>query len=127
MASITPIHAPGTATPVGHYSQAVVHNGLVYVSGQVSADLEAGKPVPGTIDEQTERALRNLERILVAAGSALDRCLQVTVYITKIEDWAAVNAAYKRVMGDARPARAIVPVSRFQPGIDIEIQAIAAL
>ena len=127
MPSIRPIQAPGTAIPVGHYSQAIVHNGLVFVSGQSPLHIETGKPIVGTIEEQTELSLRNTERILKAAGSSLDRCLQVTIYISKIEDWAAVNATYKRIMGDHRPARAIVPVAPLHHGTGIEIQVIAAV
>lgn len=127
MSSIRLIHTPGTAIPLGHYSQAVVHNGLVFVSGQVPVDLASGKPVVGTIEEQTELTLRNLERILQAAGSSLDQVVQMTIFIADIEHWGAVNAIYKKIMGDHRPARAIVPVNLLHHGAGIEIQAMAAV
>jgi 2-iminobutanoate/2-iminopropanoate deaminase len=126
MATIQPIQVSGTKRPAGHYSQAIVHDGLIYVSGQIPADLETGTPRPGTIEAQTELALGNVRRILEAAGSSLDRTLQMTIYITSIDDWAAVNATYIHVMGAHRPARAIVPVSPLHFGCLIEIQAIAA-
>jgi len=113
-------------TAAGHYSQAIVHNGVVYVAGQLPIDpKDKNRPV-GSIDEQTERTLRNVEAILVAAGSGLDRVLQMTIYISDIELWGGVNTAYSRVMGGHKPARAVVPVKDLHFGYQIEIQAIAA-
>ena len=113
-------------TAAGHYSQAIVHNGVVYVAGQLPIDpKDRNRPV-GSIEEQTERTLRNVEAILVAAGSSLDRVLQMTIYISDIELWGGVNTAYARVMGPHRPARAVVPVKDLHYGYQIEIQAIAA-
>lgn len=127
MATITPIQAPGTIPPAGHYSQAIVHNGLVYVSGQIPADLDTGAAVVGTIEEQTERCLRNVGRILAAAGSGLEYTLQMTIFISRIDDWPAINATYARLMGTSRPARAIVPVATLHFGTGIEIMCVAAL
>jgi 2-iminobutanoate/2-iminopropanoate deaminase len=121
-----PIETRNAPTPAGHYSQAIVHNGVVYVAGQLATDpKDKNRPV-GSIEEQTERTLRNVEAILVAAGSGLDRVLQMTIYISDIDLWGGVNAAYARVMGAHRPARAIVPVKDLHYGYQIEIQAIAA-
>ena len=114
-------------TPAGHYSQAIVHNGVVYVAGQLPIDpTDRNRPV-GSIEEQTERTLRNVEAILIAAGSGLDRVLQMTIYITDIELWGGVNATYARVMGAHKPARAMIPVKDLRNGYKIEIQAIAAI
>ena len=127
MRPITAIQAPGTKRPLGHYSQAVVHAGLVYVSGQLPTDLESGIIRAGTVSEQTERVLGNLARVLEAAGSGLERLVQVTVYLADIAQWPAVNAIYARVMGSHRPARAMVPVTSLHNGVEIEIQAIATV
>ncbi|HEX5075888.1 MAG TPA: Rid family hydrolase, partial [Gemmatimonadaceae bacterium] len=82
MQAIETRDAPSAA---GHYSQAIVHNGVVYVAGQLPIDpMDRNRPV-GSIEEQTERTLRNVEAILVAAGSGLDRVLQMTIYISDIE------------------------------------------
>src|SRR6185369_4100945 len=94
--------------PGGHYSQAIIHNGLVYVSGQLPIDPATGEKILSSIEAQTERALENVSEILKAAGSDLSRVLKMTVYISDIELWGAVNAVYARVLGEARPARAIV-------------------
>jgi 2-iminobutanoate/2-iminopropanoate deaminase len=113
--------------PKGHYSPGVMHGGLVYVSGQLPMDLKTREPFAGAIDEQTELALRNVEAVLHEAGSDLDHVLQMTIYISDIELWGKVNETYARVMGNHRPARAIVPVKDLHFDTKIEIQAIAAI
>jgi len=127
MAPIRSIQTRGTKPPVGHYSQAIQHDGLVYVSGQLPMNLETGQLVPGTVEAQTELTLSNLRRILEAAGSGLDRVLQVTIYVPSIDHWPAVNATYARVLGAHRPARAVVPVPVLHGDAAVEVQAIAAM
>ncbi|MDX2030695.1 MAG: Rid family detoxifying hydrolase [Blastocatellia bacterium] len=114
-------------TPAGHYSQAIVHNGLVYVAGQLPIDPATGEKKTGPIEEQAEQVLRNLRAILQAAGTDLHRVLKVTVYISDIGLWGKVNEVYARMFGEHRPARAVVPVKELHYGFQIEIEAIAAL
>ncbi|HRY42507.1 MAG TPA: RidA family protein [Thermoanaerobaculia bacterium] len=121
------VETPHAPHPAGHYSQAVVHGGLVFVSGQLPHDVERPGGAPGDAEEQTERALRNVEAILEAAGSGLDRLLSVTVYVADVALWPRVNAAYARVLGAHRPARAVVPVKELHHGYLVEVQAVAAV
>ncbi len=121
------ILTPEAPAPVGHYSQAIVHNGMVYVAGQLPKVPGEVEPRVGTVEEQTEQVLRNLEAVLRAAGSGLDRVVQITVFVTDISLWGRVNEAYARVMGEHRPARCVVPVRDLHFGYALEIQAIAAL
>lgn len=114
-------------TPKGHYSPGIEHNGLIFVSGQLPMTLDTREPFTGPIEEQTELALRNVEAVLAAAGSDLNDVLQMTIYVSDMELWGAVNETYARIMGNHRPARAIVPVKDLHFGTKIEIQAIAAL
>jgi len=111
--------------PAGHYSQAVVHNGFVFVAGQLAFVPGQKEHRPGPITEQTEQTLRNIEAILKAAGSGLDKVVQMTIYVSDISLWGEVNATYARIMGSHKPARAIVPVKELHHGYQIEIQAIA--
>ena len=113
--------------PAGHYAQGIVHGGLVYVSGQLGKDAARPEAPPGILEEQTERALRNVEAVLVAAGSDLSHVLQMTVYVSDAAYWGRVNAVVARVLGTHRPARAIVPVKQFRGGWEVEITAIAAV
>lgn len=126
MSQINPIQTPNAPKPGGHYSQAIVHNGLVFVSGQLSIDPNTGEKRIGTIEEQTEVALNNVAEILKAANSDLSHVLKMTVYVADIELWSAVNTVYARVMGEHRPARAVIPTGRLHYGFLIEIEAIAA-
>ncbi len=113
--------------PGGHYSQAIVYNGLVYVAGQLPIKPGTSDKTVGTIEEQAEQCLTNLREILRAAGSDLNRLLKVTVYISDIGLWGQVNEVYARRLGEHRPARAIVPCKELHYGFQIEIEAIAAL
>ena len=126
MSLISRIQTPNAPQPGGHYSQAIVHNGLVFVSGQLSVDPKTGDKKLGSIEEQTEQALHNVAEILKAANSDLSRVLKMTVYVADIELWSAVNTVYARFMGDNRPARAVIPTGRLHYGFLIEIEAIAA-
>ena len=122
------ISSPDSPTPSGHYSSAVIHNGVVYVSGQLPR--VPGKPAdfaPTTIEEQTRQALENAEAVLIAAGSRRDLVLRSTLYVSDIAYWAAVNAEYAAFFGVHKPARAIVPVGAFRNGFLIEIDMLAAV
>lgn len=121
------VYLPNIPKPAGHYSAGVVHDGLVYVSGQLPLDLETREPFTGDIERQTELAIRNVEAVLKEAGTSLDKVLQMTIYVSDMELWARVNETYARIFGDHRPARAIVPVKDLHFGTKIEIQAIAAV
>ena len=113
--------------PAGHYSPGIVCDGMVYVSGQLPLDLETREPFAGDIGTQTELALRNVEAVLKAAGSDLSQVVQMTIYVSDIELWGEVNRKYAEIMGEHRPARAIVPVKDLHFDTKIEIQAIAAV
>jgi 2-iminobutanoate/2-iminopropanoate deaminase len=121
------ISTPDAPPPAGHYSQAVVYGDTVYVSGQLAVDPITGEKGVGSIEEQTRRALRNVEQILLSAGSDLEHVLKTTAYVSDVELWGGVNQAYAEVFGDHRPARAVVPSRDLHFGCLVEIEAIAAL
>ena len=124
---IKSISTPQAPTPAGHYSQATVHQGVVYLAGQLPIDPRTGSKEVGTIERQTEQVLRNIDAVLQAAGSDLAHVLKVTVYISDIELWGRVNQVYARMMGDHRPARSVVPVKDLHYGFQIEMDVIAAV
>lgn len=121
------VSTPEAPRPKGHYSQAVVHGDTVWVAGQLAIDPKNPDEVPGDAGAQTRLILRNIGAILEEAGSSLDRLLQVTVYVSDIAAWEAVNAAFAEVLGARRPARAIVPVGPLPRGREVEIVATAAV
>jgi reactive intermediate/imine deaminase len=113
-------------TPAGHYSPAIEHNGLLFLSGQLPIDPQS-KAVPESVEAQVRLALSNLRNVLIAAGSDLEHVLQVRVYIADIEQWGAVNAAYAEVFGEHRPARAVIPCGSLHFGCLLEVEATAVV
>ena len=125
---LTPEDVAGGVPPAGHYSPAVIHNGTVYVSGQLAR--VPGKPAdfaPEGIAAQTAQCLRNAETILKAAGSNRESVLRTTIYVSDITDWGAVNGAFAEFFGEHKPARSIIPVNKFKSGFLIEIDIVAAV
>lgn len=125
--SIDLVFTDAAPRPGGHYSQGIVHGGLVYVAGQLPIDPATGAVVQGDIEAQADRTLQNVAAILVAGGSGLDMVLSLTVYVLTRDDWVGINAACIRAFGDHRPARAVVGVANLKPGCRVEITAVAAL
>jgi 2-iminobutanoate/2-iminopropanoate deaminase len=122
------VSTPDAPSPAGHYSQGIVQGGFVFVAGQLPLDPRSGALVaPDDIEAQAERTLRNVDAILRAAGSGLERVCSMTIYITDRSLWPQVNAVYARILGAHRPARAVIPVSELREGCLIEIQAIASV
>ncbi len=121
------IFSKNAPEPAGHYSQAIVHNGLVYVSGQLPIDPKSDEKRAGSIEEQTRQVLANLEAILIKANSKKEQVLKVTVYISDIALWGRVNSVYADFFGNHRPARAMVPTRDLHFGFQIEIEAVAAV
>ena len=119
------IYTPNAPKPAGHYSQATVYNGLVFVAGQLSI-LPTGEHKFGPIEDQTEQALRNVHEILKAAGSDWDRVLKINISLADINLWDGVNKVYSQVLGEHRPARAVIPTGKLHYEFLIEIEAIAA-
>jgi 2-iminobutanoate/2-iminopropanoate deaminase len=121
------IATPSAPAARGHYSQAVVHGGLVYVAGQLPI-------VPGDPDRrlagfeaQARQVLDNVIAILEASGSGVERVLKSTVYIADVAHWPAFNAIYAQRFGAHRPARTVVPVAQLHYGYLGEMDAIASL
>ena len=110
---------------IGPYSQAVRAGSLVFVSGQVPLDPATGTMVDGDIAVQTHRVFRNLAGILEAAGSSLDRVVRATVYLSDMNDFAAMNEAYRAFFSEPFPARSTVQAARLPRDARIEIDAIA--
>lgn len=113
--------------PLGHYSQATIANGVVYVSGQLPLVPGDEITMPDGIRDQTCQALQNVRQILKAAGSSVDRILCVNIFVTNVESWPLVNEVYRDFMGTHRPARSVVPVGVLHLGALIEINATAAI
>lgn len=123
---INPIYPSAMKKPAGHYAPGVVHNGVVYVSGQLPLNAD-GAPQLSSIEEQTRVCMKNIETILHASGSSLAHILKVSVFIADIGNWAKFNETFAGIMGDHRPARIVVPCNQLNRGCGIEIDCIAAV
>ena len=110
---------------IGPYSQAVKVGEMVFVSGQIPIDPAIGDIVQGDIKAQTRQVLTNLNTVLKAAGSSLEKTVKTTVYITNMDEFSQVNEVYGEFFTDQPPARACVEVSRLPKGVAVEIDAIA--
>ncbi|HOK47306.1 MAG TPA: RidA family protein [Bryobacteraceae bacterium] len=110
---------------IGPYSQAVVWNGLVFLSGQIPIDPATNQIVEGDIAVQTERVLENLKAVLAACGSSLDRTLKTTVYLKDMSEFARMNEVYARYFTENPPARSTVEAARLPRDVRVEIDAIA--
>jgi len=106
---------------IGPYSKAVVEGGFLFAAGQIPLDPKTGEFVSGGIDPSAERVLDNLEAVLKAAGAAFSDVVKTTVYLTKVEDFAALNGVYGKRMGDHKPARSTVIVEALPRNAPIEI------
>jgi 2-iminobutanoate/2-iminopropanoate deaminase len=121
------VAAQGAPRAIGPYAQAVACGGFLFLSGQVPIDPATGDLVRGTVQEEVERVLDNLQAVLSAAGCGLDRIVRTTVYLTDLADFGAMNETYGRRFGNHRPARSTVQVAALPRGARVEIDAIAAI
>lgn len=109
----------------GPYSQAIVHNGIIYVSGQGAADPQTNEIKLGSVEQEAELALENLRIILQEAGSSLDNVLTVTVYLLDITEYARFNEVYKKFFRTKRPARTCIQAGSLPFNTRVEITATA--
>lgn len=113
-------------SPSGQYSQAIIHNDIIYVSAQLPIDSKTGEKKFGSIDEETEMILKNIGIILNEAGSDNEHIIKTTVYLSDADLWDSVNNIYIRFFQTHIPARTVVYVKEIHYGFKIAIEAIAA-
>ena len=118
------VHTPFAPAAIGPYSQAVKANGMVFTSGQIALDPETGAVVEGGIREQTTRICENLEAVLAAAGSSLEKVVKTTCFLADMADFAAFNEVYGSYF-TGKPARSCVAVRTLPKNVLAEIEVIA--
>ena len=117
-------HAPQA---IGPYSQAVIYNGIAYLSGQIPLDPATGQVVEGGIAEQTERVMRNLSAVLEASGSSFKQVLKTTVFLADMAEFPRMNEIYAMYFPQDPPARATVQAAGLPRGVRVEIECVAAV
>ena len=110
---------------IGPYEQAIGVGGFLFTSGQIALDPATGNFLEGSIEEETERVIQNLEGILTEAGLALKDVVKTTVYLTDLGHFGRVNQVYEKFFGESKPARACVQVAALPKGAQVEIDAVA--
>ena len=110
---------------IGPYSQAVIHHGILYASGQIPLDPKTGELVQGDFAAQARRVFENLAAVLSAGGSSFQRVLKATVYVTDLANFQTLNAIYAEYFGDHKPARSTVQTAALPKGATVEIDVIA--
>ncbi len=119
------VSTPDAPAAIGPYSQAIRAGNTLYVSGQIAIDPETGQLVPGGIEAQTHRVMQNVEAILRAAGFSFQDVVQSQVFLSDLQNYAAMNRVYGTYFRDAPPARAAVQVARLPLGALVEIMVTA--
>lgn len=120
--------SPSTvARPGGHYSHAAIANGMVHVAGQLPITPAGEKLVDAPFEVQASQVLSNIRAILEACDSGIDRLVHVRVYVAGIQHWPKFNEVYAAWAGDAKPARAVVPVPELHYGFLVEVEAVATV
>ena len=115
----------GAPKAIGPYSQAIRANGLIFVSGQTPIDPASQQLISGTVGEQTERVLRNIEAILQQAGSSMAKIVRCGVFLKDMNDFAAMNEVYAKFFPNDPPAHSTVQAARLPKDCQVEIDAIA--
>ena len=119
------IKTESAPSPVGPYSQALEVGDLLFCSGQISIVPETGEILKGSITEQTQQIMKNIEAVLNAAGLGLDNVIKSMIFLTDMGDFAEMNEVYASALGDHRPARSCVAVSQLPKGVNVEIEVLA--
>jgi 2-iminobutanoate/2-iminopropanoate deaminase len=119
------VSTAGAPAAIGPYSQGIAVDGFVFCSGQIGLDPATGELVPGGVEAQADRALRNLTAVLDAAGLAMADVVKTTLFLADINDFASVNAVYARHMPEPPPARSTFAVGALPKGALVEVEAIA--
>jgi len=125
MSSIDIIHSDSAPKAVGPYSQAVVFSGVLYASGQIGLDPQAGKLIADDVEAQARQVTKNLSAVLNEAGASLSDILKVNIFLTDMGDFPKVNEIYATWLGEHRPARATVAVAALPLGAKVEMDLIA--
>ncbi len=120
------INTPLAPQAIGPYSQAIATGNLIFCSGQIALQPN-GEFLNGTVEEQAQQVLKNLQEVLKAANSDLSKVVKTTIFLASIEDFTAVNSVYADFFGESKPARATIEVSNLPKNAKVEIEAIATI
>jgi 2-iminobutanoate/2-iminopropanoate deaminase len=119
------IHSNSAAAPVGPYSQATLAGGFLFCSGQIAIDPRDNSVLKGSVEEQAELVMKNIQAVLQAGGLDFSHIVKTTIYLTDMNDFAKVNEVYGRYFVSEPPARSTVAVSALPKGVNVEVEVLA--
>ena len=123
--SLTTISTDGAPAAIGPYAQGQVVNGLIFTAGQIPLDPQTMKVVDGGIEEQTRRAMMNLQAVISAGGGSLATVVKTTCFLANLDDFPLFNGIYAEFFGEHKPARSTVQVAKLPLGVLVEVEAVA--
>lgn len=119
------INTSNAPAPIGPYNQSVLLNGILFVSGQIAIDPANGELVEGGVEAETHQVLKNIQAILTAAGTSLDKVVKTSIFLSDMNNFALVNDVYASYFTKDFPARETIEVSKLPKGVAVEISVIA--
>lgn len=121
------VHTESAPKAIGPYSQAIVHGGLIFCSGQIPLDPVSMEIVGSDIETQTQQVLKNMSAVLNAAGTDFSKVVKTTVFLKDFNDFGKMNVLYEKAFAEHKPARSTVEVARLPRDVRVEIECIATL
>lgn len=122
---IEAVHSDNAPLPIGPYAQGIKANGFLFAAGQIALDPQTGELVPGGLEQQAHRVMKNITAVLRGAGSSWDQAVKTTIYLTDMANFTIVNGIYEEYLGIAKPARTTVAVTGLPKGALIEVDVVA--
>ncbi len=119
------IYSDKAPDPIGPYSQAVESNGFIFSSGQIALDPKTGEIISENLEDQVRQVIKNMQSVLQAAGSDLDKIVKTTIFITDMNNFGTINSIYSEYFDQSKPARSTVEVSCLPKNVLVEIDCIA--
>ena len=120
------INTPDAPAPIGPYSQAVLSNGILYLSGQIALNPDTGEIITDNIVDETHQVMKNIQAIINAAGLTMDHIIKCSIFIINMDDFTEINEVYGTYFNNEPPARETIEVSRLPKNVNVEISVIAA-
>lgn len=121
------IYTPTAPAPIGTYSQGMQFNDVVYLSGQIGIDPKTGELVPGTFNDQLKQVFLNISEVTKAAGGSVDDIIKLTIFVTDLNNFNAVNEMMKTYFHEPFPARSVVEIKALPKNASVEIEAVMGL
>jgi 2-iminobutanoate/2-iminopropanoate deaminase len=125
--SLKIVNTENAPAPIGPYNQSVIHNGTLFISGQIAIDPTTSNLIEGSVEDETHQVMKNIAAILTAAGSSWDKVIKCSIFLDNMDNFGKVNEVYGSYFGDHYPARECVEVAKLPKSVQVEISVVAAV